>query len=144
MFSRIDHVGIVVTEFDNARQWYETQLGWTTIRVEYLEQVGVRLGYLQPSGAAEEEAAFLQLVQPVRPGPVMDHLRTHGEGMHHVCFAVDDMDEALRRLDEQDVRVFTGGRNRLACFLNATPNGCLIELTEAQPRLSNTQTPRAG
>ncbi len=134
LFSRIDHVGIVVADLRTARRWYEERLGWTSIGDEYIDHVGVHVSYLRSSGTAGNgPVTLLQLVQPVEPGPVLAHLDAHGEGMHHVCFAVDDIDRALSGLGDPDVHVFEGGRDRLACFLSARPNGVVIELTETEP-----------
>lgn len=61
-------------------------------------------------------------------------LDAHGEGLHHVCFAVANIEDALGRLPgESGSRVFLGGRGRRACFLTGTANGALIELTEFEP-----------
>lgn len=134
MFSRIDHVGVVVADIASSQRWYEDQLGWTPTDSEYLDSVGVHLCYLRsPDGDDERTVTFLQLVQPVGPGPILDFLNQRGEGLHHVCFAADNLHLALGRMGEDSVRPFVGGRNRLACFLEATPNGVLIELTEVAP-----------
>lgn len=140
MFSRIDHVAIVVADLGVARQWYEEKLGWVSIGDEYVDAVGVQVSYLRPSVTTRDEpVTLLQLVQPVEPGPVLDHLVAHGEGMHHVCFAVDDIDSALDVLGEDDAHVFAGGRKRLACFLGSRPSGVVIELTETEPGGSTVQ-----
>ena len=77
---------------------------------------------------------MLQLVQPTGPGPIADFLAAQGEGLHHICLAVEDIPATLRRLPGQEgVRVGMGGRGRRACFLAAPPNGLRIELTELAP-----------
>lgn len=129
----IDHVAIAVRDIDAALPFYVDCLGLRLIHDEVLASAGVRLVYLAGG------AALLQLVQPVAPCPVAEYLAAHGEGLHHLCFAVDDIPDALRALPGQDgVAVVMGGRGRRACFLAAPPNGLRIELTEVAPYQSQT------
>lgn len=124
----IDHVAVAVRDIDAALPYYVETLGLTPIHDEVLTAAGVRLVYLAGG------AALLQLVQPVARGPVAEYLAAHGEGLHHLCFAVDDIPATLRELPGQThVPVVMGGRGRRACFLAAPPNGLRIELTERVP-----------
>lgn len=125
----IDHIGIAVTDADEAAARFTALLGLEVIGDEIVSDAGVRLVYLAGPRAAGRTT--IQLVQPVQAGPVRDHLDRHGEGPHHVCFAVRSIGDTLARLPaEAEVRVFTGGRGRPACFLNTRPAGTMIELTE--------------
>lgn len=128
--SHIDHVAVAVADADAASTYYCKQLGLTLDHDERLPAIGVRLMYLRP-GTDGSAAATVQLVQPIGDGPVADFLAERGEGLHHVCFAVPDIDDALNALPgERGTGVFTGGRGRRACFLSTRPSGALIELTE--------------
>jgi methylmalonyl-CoA/ethylmalonyl-CoA epimerase len=127
----IDHVALVVHDADAARVHFMDRFGLTQIHDEVLANIGVRLVYL---GVAESPGTLIQLVQPVAASPIRDFLDARGEGLHHVCFQVDDVPEALRRLDgESATEVFVGGRMRRTCFLTAQASGVLIELTEQRP-----------
>ena len=126
---RLDHVGIVVADADKAAEYYRDALGIPVLHDERLSPVGVRLVYLDMG------EPMLQLVEPIGPGNVRDHFEAHGEGLHHLCFAVHDIPRLLAVLPgEGGNKVFQGGRERLACFLRATPNGVLIEVTELTRR----------
>jgi len=141
LYSRIDHVGVVVPDISEALQWYVDSLGWELRHQEYISDVGAHVAYLLPgTQGMEDGATSLQLVQPVEPSAVLDHLRTKGEGLHHICFETANISQALIELGDDPERVFTGGRNRLACFLQESPNGVLIELTG--PVLDAAATPR--
>lgn len=134
MYSRIDHVGIVVSDISDAMRWYLERFEWEIHHKEYIADAGVHLAYLLP--AAEDLASgatSLQLVQPVEPGPVLDHLKANGEGVHHICFEVADISKALSELGDDPDRVFLGGRGRLACFLQESPTGVRIELAGPAP-----------
>lgn len=140
MYSRIDHVGIVVSDISDAMRWYLDRFEWEIHRKEYIADAGVYLAYMLPVPEdLEGGATSLQLVQPVEPGPVLDHLRANGEGLHHICFEVADISKALSQLGDDPDRVFLGGRGRLACFLQESPTGVRIEL--AGPPLDTIQTP---
>lgn len=124
----VDHVGVVVHDIDGALPFYRDRLGLPLLAAEELPQVGVRLVYLAAGPTT------LQLVEPIAPGPLMDRLAERGEGLHHLCFEVPDIELALRRLAPgEDVSVTIGGRGRRACFLPGSVNGLRIELTECEP-----------
>ena len=126
----LDHIGIAVFDVDAALPYYVDRLGLRVVHDEIAADPGVRLCYLDVG------SLFLQLVQPLRRGPVQDFLESRGEGLHHVCFAVDDIGSTLAHLDEREpARVFMGGRRRRACFLVDGPDGVLIELTETYARV---------
>jgi len=91
----------------------------------------VRVAHLLPgTQRIEHGATSLQLVQPVEPGAMRDQLQSNGEGLHHICFEVADISGALEGMGDDTERIFTGGRDQLACFLGDSPNGVLIELIE--------------
>ena len=124
----IDHVAVAVRDIGGSLPRYLDEFGFALIGDELLPDLAVRVAYLGEAGS------MLQLVQPTGPGPIADFLAVHGEGLHHICLAVEDIPAALRRLPGQEgVRVSTGGRDRRACFLAAPPNGLRIELTEMAP-----------
>jgi methylmalonyl-CoA epimerase len=124
----VDHVAIAVWDADASLARYTDGLGLTLVGDERAEDPGVRLVYLDAGNT------FVQLVQPIRPGPVRQFLTERGEGLHHVCFAVDRLERVLAALPGQhDVPIFRGGRGRRACFLTGTANGALVELTEHEP-----------
>jgi carnitine-CoA ligase len=126
---RIDHVGVVVRDIEQSRTAYVKKLGLEPDGEELVESVSVRLAYLKCAG--DSHPAWLQLVQPVGPGPVADFLAEHGEGLHHICFGVPNISDALQQIEgEAGTAAFRGGRGRTACFLGGRPGNVLIELTE--------------
>lgn len=121
---RIDHVAVAVWKVDSAPDPFTRVLGLRPVHDERLAEVGVRLVYLSTDGELGS-AAVVQLVQPIAPSPIRDYLDRHGEGLHHVCFAVDDIDDVLAALPGQDAGpVFIGGRSRPCAFLGRLPGGC--------------------
>jgi methylmalonyl-CoA epimerase len=127
MIKAIDHIAIVVRNIDRALAYYTEVLNLPLVHDETLPQSGVRLAYLSAGNT------MLQLVQPIGETPVKAFLEKYGEGLHHICFAVDDIPSWLETLEgEQDARVGLGGRNRRTCFLRNEPNGLRIEVTEIE------------
>ena len=135
----VDHVGIVVADADEAAARFAERLGLEVVHDEIVTAVGVRLVYL--AGSDREVPTTIQLVEPVRPGPIKIHFDSNGEGVHHVCLAVSNMDATLSALGEDGkTEVFSGGRGRRSCFLSGQTCGTLIELAEMHsPRLGGFQ-----
>lgn len=127
IFRRVDHIAIAVHDIASAIEHWSSHFGLPCLGVEHATEPGVRLAYLDCGNL------FLQLVSPTREGPVADFLKESGEGLHHVCFLVDDIPDALEQLDETQSRLFRGGRARRACFITERPHGARIELTETEP-----------
>ena len=125
-FVGMDHVGLLVRDIDASLPFYRDVLGARLLEEQTLDGVGVRVAYLDAGNT------LIQLVEPIRPGALMDELAASGEGLHHVCLAVEDIPAALVRLAPgADVEVVLGGRGRRACFLPERPNGLRLELTES-------------
>lgn len=124
----MDHVAIAVKDIEASLSYYVQTLGLTVVADEVDARANLRLIYLD-AGSVK-----IQLIQPLSEGPIQDFLNERGEGLHHVCFGVDDIPTALKSLPGgTTVRVQPGGRGRLTCFLPATLNNVRIELTEWEP-----------
>lgn len=135
----VDHVGILVADADEAATRFGERFGMAVVHDEVVAAVGVRLVYL--SGSDRTVPTTIQLVEPVRPGPIKTHFDHSGEGVHHICLAVSDVDATLSALGEDGkTEVFSGGRGRRSCFLSGQTCGTLIELAEMDsPRLGGFQ-----
>ncbi len=93
MFKEVDHIAIVVRDTETALRLYRDQLGLPELLSEVLPEVGVRLTHLDMGNVR------LQLVQPLSPEhPLSQHLDTHGEGFHHVCWKVGEIESAMEQL----------------------------------------------
>lgn len=126
----IDHVALAVRDPDAAVDWFVRRLGLITVNDELVHaDVNVRLIFL---AAGDANATTIQLVSPIGPGDVATHLRTKGEGLHHVCFKVDDVRRALDRVGEPSTPTFVGGYGLTCAFLRQpTPCDTNIELVGA-------------
>lgn len=122
---RIDHVGIVVRSIDASLEYYVSTLGLTVLEDGPRPDGTVRLAYLSAGDTT------LQLVEPLTDGPATRFLESNGEGLHHVCFAVNSLEATLAALPgERGNAIEEGGRGCRVSFLATRPNNLLIELSE--------------
>jgi methylmalonyl-CoA/ethylmalonyl-CoA epimerase len=123
---RLDHVAVLVRSTDDALRFYRDRLGLAVHSSEELDAPPVRLTYLDAGNA------YVQLVQPLdSTSPLGAWLEEHGEGLHHICFGVDDVPAAVEELSDPGSDVVLGsGRGRLSSFVTANGRGVRIECTE--------------
>jgi methylmalonyl-CoA/ethylmalonyl-CoA epimerase len=120
----VDHVAVLVPDIDDALAAFTTTFGLTFASDELLAEPAVRLVHLDAGNVD------IQLVQPRGPGRLADDLQRGGPGLHHVCFGVPVLADALAELGESAGSVFVGGHGRKACFLTQRPSSTSIELIE--------------
>jgi methylmalonyl-CoA/ethylmalonyl-CoA epimerase len=132
MIRRLDHVAVAVADTEIALRHFRDRLGLEVVAVDEPPEVPVRLTYLDLGNT------WLQLVEPIDPAhPLNAWLAEHGDGLHHVCFGVDDVECELRRLGPPGVPVppLGSGRGRPAGFTaGAPPHGMRIGCTTFDPR----------
>ena len=130
----IHHVAIVVRSIDESLPRYRGLFGLEPEAEPMLfEPQGVRLAFL-PTGP--DPAARLELVEPVDPdGGVARFLAARGEGVHHICFATDDLPASLEHLAALEAELIDreprpGAHGTVAFVHPRTLNGVLWELLE--------------
>jgi methylmalonyl-CoA/ethylmalonyl-CoA epimerase len=116
MIEKIDHIGIVVKDLDKAIETYSEGLGLAVKRVERSEEFQVKIAFI-PVGEV-----LVELLEPIGPGGIQDFLDEHGEGLHHMCFRVGDIDKALEevggKLTLRDRKPRPGGAGSRVAFLD--------------------------
>ena len=127
----LDHVAIAVDDLDLAIDGYRSRYGVEPLHRERVESQGVEEAMIPVGGS------FVQLLQPLTAdSPVGRFLSKHGEGLHHVAYAVPDITAALRHLEAEGARLIDrepriGGRGAKIAFVHpADLAGTLIELVE--------------
>jgi methylmalonyl-CoA/ethylmalonyl-CoA epimerase len=124
---RLDHVAVLVHSTEDALRFYRDHLGLAVHSSEEIPSPHVRLTYLDAGNA------FVQLVEPLEEGSdLAKWLHEHGEGLHHICFGVDDVAEAVATLSDDGSSGMLGtGRGRVSGFVTTSRgNGVRIECTE--------------
>jgi methylmalonyl-CoA epimerase len=130
MIQKVHHVGVVVRDIDQAMRFYRDTLGLRVHKDETIADQGVRATLLRV-GDSE-----IELLQPVVPETgIARYLDSRGEGLHHVCFQVDDVERDLAALKDRDVELIDqrprdGIAGRI-CFLHPRAmEGTLVELCQ--------------
>jgi len=133
MPKRIDHVAIIVRNIEQALAFYRDTLGITPSEIKEVPTEQVRIAFLPMGGPGGSE---IELIEPTVPGSTLTkYLEKRGEGLHHICLEVDNIDEALKEMKDrgapvldQQPRVAAEGR---AIFLHPKgTSGVLLELIE--------------
>jgi len=128
---KIDHLGIAVRSIGDSLAFYRDALGLEVLETEAVQDQGVRVAML-PVGESR-----IELLEPVS-GETPDgrFLAKRGEGLHHICYEVDDLASKLDELRSRGVRLLEGyprrgAEGKLVAFLHpASANGVLVELVE--------------
>ena len=126
----INHVCIAVKDIDDTIQFYRDVFGATDSEVVDIEDQAVRATLIRVGGSQ------LEFIEPTDPnGGVAKFIDRRGEGVHHICFEVEDLAGTLQRLDEQGVAVIDRepreGLSGTIGFLHPkSTRGVLIELVD--------------
>jgi methylmalonyl-CoA/ethylmalonyl-CoA epimerase len=131
VLGRIAHIGVAVSDLDSAIALYEGTLGMPVAHRETVESQGVEAVLLDVG------AGHVELLRPLGPDtPVGKFVERSGEGLHHVAYAVDDIEAALDGLKEQGVELIDsepriGIRNSRVAFVHPKATGrVLTEIVE--------------
>ncbi len=133
MITRIDHIGIAVQNIQDALVFFEDALGMKLERVESEEDGRTQVAFLPLSNSEVE------LVSPNdtdTDGGLAKFLAKRGEGVHHICFEVDDIDAALARLKAHGAQLIDetpreNARGQRYAFVHPkSAHGVLVELYE--------------
>ena len=126
---RIAHVGIALEALNSALPFFRDVLGLD--RVEINDSDGARIEAFQ---AGE---SLVELLEPEGENtPIGKFIAKRGPGIHHICFAVDDLDAALSRCRDAGIRLIdevprVGAEGKRIAFLHPSSTaGILIELSE--------------
>jgi methylmalonyl-CoA/ethylmalonyl-CoA epimerase len=127
--THIAHIGVAVRAIDELLPFYRDVLGLTEFPLD--DSDGARI-----AGLAAGES-LVELLEPAEPGsPIEKYIAKRGPGIHHICFAVDDLDATLGRCRDAGVRLIDekprmGAEGKRIAFLHPnSTGGTLIELTE--------------
>lgn len=131
MFARIDHIGVATDDLEGAVALYEQTFSMPLIHRETVESQGVEAVLLDVGDG------HVELLQPLGADtPVGKYLDKKGPGLHHVAYAVDDIDATLGRLKEAGIELIDseprqGIRNSRVAFVHPrSTGGVLTEIVE--------------
>jgi len=127
----IDHIGIAVKGIEQAGKFYTDVLGLTIEDVENVADQKVNVAFIP---ITDSEVELLESTDP--DGPVAKYISARGEGVQHIAFRVENIDNALEELKERGVRLIDetprkgAGGARIAFIHPKETNGVLVEICE--------------
>ncbi|MCL2874459.1 MAG: methylmalonyl-CoA epimerase [Defluviitaleaceae bacterium] len=131
MVKKVDHIGIAVANLDETLKLYEEVLGLECINTEVVEEQKVKVAFL-PIGDTEVE--LLESTSP--DGPIAKFIEKKGEGVQHIAFRVDNIEEALEEMRQKGMQLidekprYGAGGAKIAFLHPKSTKGVLIELCE--------------
>ena len=130
MIEKVSHIGIAVNSIEDAVKLYTEALGLKVRDVEVVTDQKVRIAII-PVGDIR-----IELLESTDPeGPIAKHIRTRGEGLHHLALQVSNIQETLEKLERDGIplidkkpRIGAGGAK--IAFLHPKGTKALIELVQ--------------
>ena len=128
---KIEHIGIVVEDMAKAEKIFSTIFGKNAYKWEEVISESVKTTFFKIGESK------IELVSATNTeSPIAKFLEKNREGMHHIAFAVEDIEKEMERLKKEGIRLLndnpkTGADNKLICFLHPKDTaGVLIELCQ--------------
>jgi methylmalonyl-CoA/ethylmalonyl-CoA epimerase len=133
--SHIEHIGIAVTNLESAITFYEKVFGLKCYNIEEIADQKVRTAFLM---IGETKIELLESTDP--EGPIGKFIEKRGEGIHHIAFAVSNIEDHLKHAEEHGIRIIDAKPRKGAEGLNIaflhpkSTAGVLIEICEHKKR----------
>jgi methylmalonyl-CoA/ethylmalonyl-CoA epimerase len=131
MLSRIDHIGVATDDLDGAIALYEGTMGMPVSHRETVESQGVEAVLLDVG------EGHVELLRPLGPDtPIGRYLERRGPGLHHIAYAVEDIEGVLGKLKESGIDLIDSEprvgirRSRVAFVHPRSTDGVLTEIVE--------------
>jgi methylmalonyl-CoA/ethylmalonyl-CoA epimerase len=128
---KIEHIGIAVSNLSKSNELFKKLLGSQSYKHETVESEGVTTSFFQ---IGEAKIELLEATNP--ESPIAKYIEKRREGIHHIAFAVDDIESEMKRLESEGFELLNdtpkkGADNKLVCFLHPkTTNGVLVEICQ--------------
>jgi methylmalonyl-CoA/ethylmalonyl-CoA epimerase len=142
----IEHVGVLVRDLDRAMEHYANDLGigpWAvyTLSPDWIRDMtvhGEEQGYVHKLALCNVGPVLYELMESVRgPNIYEEFLNEHGEGVHHLGYLVEDIDEEISNMEERGFAMVQSGRGfgtandgAYAYFDTENACGCILEASE--------------
>ncbi len=131
MIKKINHIAIAVNNLEEAAKFYQEVMGLTLSGVEVVTAQKTKVGFFKIG------ETHIELVQPSEPdSPLVKFLETKGQGIHHICFEVEDVEAEVKAYLEKgatliDQKPRPGAHDTKVAFIHPkSSSGVLIELCE--------------
>jgi methylmalonyl-CoA/ethylmalonyl-CoA epimerase len=128
---KIEHIGIAVKNINTSNDLFKALFGEAHYKIEDVESEGVKTSFFK---CGPNKIELLQAT--TEDSPIAKFIEKKGEGIHHIAFAVDNIEEEIARLQDEGFTMIhevakRGADNKLIAFLHPkSTNGVLIELCQ--------------
>lgn len=129
--NKVEHIGIAVKDIENSNSLFAALFGEKHYKTESVESEGVITSFFK---CGPNKIELLQATS--EDSPIAKFIEKKGEGIHHIAFAVEDIESEISRLTNEGFRMIhkkpkKGADNKLIAFLHPkSTNGVLIELCQ--------------
>lgn len=130
---KLDHIGIAVKDLDEALPFWQEVMGLELVGTEVVEEQKVKVAFL-PVGDTEIEL----LESTAEDGPIARFIERNGEGIQHLAFRVEDIEEGIAFMKEKGMRMidekprYGAGGAKIAFLHPKSSKGILVELSERE------------
>ena len=131
MLNKVEHIGIAVKNLELANVLYAQMLGVSHYKIEEVASENVRTSFFKVGDTK------IELLEATAPNSaIAKFIEKRGEGMHHIAYAVENIEIAMQKLAQDGFRLLNekpkkGADNKLVCFLHPKScNGVLVELCQ--------------
>ncbi len=129
---KVEHIGIAVKNVDSAIKIYEKLLNTKCYKTENVENEHVLTAFFR---TGDSKVELLEATSS--DSAIAKFINKRGEGLHHIAFEVDNIEQEMKRLENEGFRLLNnrpvkGADNKLVAFIHPKDNhGVLIELCQA-------------
>lgn len=130
---KVDHIGIAVRDLNAVLPYYTDTLGLPLLKIEEVTSQKVRVAFIDAGNIK------IELLEPMdEQNAIFKFLEKKGEGIHHIAFGVDNIEERMNELRKNGVQLLSdqpkpGAGGAMVAFLHPkSSNGVLYELCEKQ------------
>jgi len=129
--NKIEHIGIAVKNLEEANRIYKSLLGYEHYKTEVVDEEGVATSFFK---CGDSKIELLEATHT--DSPIAKFIEKRGEGIHHIAFAVSDINAEVKRLCNEGFTVLNeipkkGADNKLVVFLHPkSSHGVLVELCQ--------------
>ncbi len=131
MIKKIEHLGIAVKDINDSNNLFKRLFGIEHYKLEKVESEGVSTSFFM---IGETKIELLEATQ--EDSAIAKFIEKKGEGIHHIAFEVDNIEEEMKRLKNEGFDLISkeakdGADNKKICFLHPkSTNGVLVELCQ--------------
>ena len=131
MIKKIEHLGIAVKDLNKSNELFKKLLGEQSYKTEAVDSESVTTSFFK---VGNQKIELLEASEP--NSTIARFIERRGEGMHHLAFHVESIDEEIERLEKEGFEFVSkiptkGADNKMVVFLHPkTTNGVLVELCQ--------------